>query len=121
MIIAKEIFISYSFEDLQLASTICTDIEETVLSCWIALMDLPAGKDWADSILDGIEKARLLLLILSSRSNQSPQVKREVERAVANGLHILTFRSENVIPSRSLEYFVSSSQWFDGWTESKDG
>ena len=83
--------------------------------------DLLAGKDWAESILDGIEKARLLLLILSPRSNRSPQVKREVERAVANGLHILTFRSENVIPSRSLEYFVSSSQWFDGWTESKGG
>ncbi len=40
-------------------------------------------------------------------------MRREVERAVSKGLHVLPFRIENVPLSKSLEYFISTQHWLD--------
>jgi hypothetical protein len=56
-----------------------------------------------------------MVLIFSSSSNASPQVRREVERAVHKDVRILPFRIEDVLPSRSLEYFLSAQHWLDGF------
>jgi hypothetical protein len=39
-----------------------------------------------------------------------------VERAVNRGLPIIPFRIENVMPARSLEYFLSTPHWLDAFT-----
>jgi hypothetical protein len=53
--------------------------------------------------------------VFSASSNDSPQVRREVERAVHKQVSILPFRIENVLPSKSLEYFLSSQHWMDAF------
>jgi hypothetical protein len=42
-------------------------------------------------------------------------VRREVERAVHRRVTVLPFRVEDVLPSRSLEYFLSSQHWLDAF------
>jgi hypothetical protein len=54
-------------------------------------------------------------LVFSANSNQSPQVRREVERAVHKQLSILPFRIEDVLPSKSLEFFLSAQHWMDAF------
>jgi ABC-type amino acid transport substrate-binding protein len=54
-----------------------------------------------------------MVVIFSKHSNGSPQVMREIERAVNKGLAIIPFRVENVVPSKDLEYFISSCHWLD--------
>jgi hypothetical protein len=44
-------------------------------------------------------------------------VRREVERAVHRGVGILTFRVEDVLPSKSLEYFLSTQHWLDAFPQ----
>src|SRR5271166_5543065 len=56
-----------------------------------------------------------MVLVLSASSNESPQVRREVERAVHKQVSILPFRIENVLPSKSLEYFLSAQHWMDAF------
>jgi hypothetical protein len=51
--------------------------------------------------------------VFSSNANSSPQIKREVERAVSRGTPIIPFRIEAVPLSKSLEYFISSPHWLD--------
>ncbi|HEV3286176.1 MAG TPA: TIR domain-containing protein, partial [Steroidobacteraceae bacterium] len=65
--------------------------------------------------IDAISSARLMVLVFSSHSNSSPQVRREVERAVHKQLPVLPFRLEDIVPSKSLEYFLSSQHWLDGF------
>lgn len=36
-----------------------------------------------------------------------------MERAVHKGLNVLTFRLEDIKPSKSLEYFISTQHWLD--------
>ena len=38
---------------------------------------------------------------------------REIERAVNKGVSIIPFRVEDVVPSKDLEYFISSCHWLD--------
>jgi ABC-type amino acid transport substrate-binding protein len=40
-------------------------------------------------------------------------VLREIERAVNKGVAIIPFRVEDVVPSKDLEYFISSCHWLD--------
>ena len=56
-----------------------------------------------------------MVLVLSASSNESPQVRREVERAVHTQVRILPFRIDDVLPSKSLEYFLSSQHWLDAF------
>jgi hypothetical protein len=57
-----------------------------------------------------------MILIFSKSANVSPQIKREVERAVNKGVYIIPFRVDDILPARSLEYFISTSQWMDAFS-----
>lgn len=76
---------------------------------------LSSAADWAAEIIDAISTARTVVLVFSGSSNQSPQVRREVERAVHKQVEILPFRIEGVLPSKSLEFFLSSQHWMDAF------
>ena len=55
------------------------------------------------------------MLVLSEHANSSTFVKREVERAVSKGKPVFPVRVREVVPSKSLELFVSSAEWIDAW------
>ena len=74
-------------------------------------MSAPAAH--GDEIIRGIERSRAFILVLSSASNASGFVSREIERAVSKNKPIFTIRVEDVQPAPALELFVSSTQWID--------
>jgi hypothetical protein len=117
---AREIFISYSQPDQEIAYEIAARVEGAGVSCWIAPRDIAPSSDWAAEIIDAIARARIMVLVFSKSSNDSPQVRREVERAVHKGLTILPFRIEEVLPSKSLEYFLSSQHWMDAFSKPRE-
>lgn len=108
-----QVFISYSSKDRTIANMVCALLEERGHRCWIAPRDIVPGTAWGEAILDGLKSASVFVLVFSQHANASPQVLREVERAVHLGLPILPFRIEDVVPERSLEYFMSVPHWFD--------
>jgi hypothetical protein len=113
--VARDIFISYSQPDRDCAFELTHHLEANGFTVWIAPRDVSPAAEWAAEIIDAISAARVMVLVFSASSNSSPQVRREVERAVHKDLRILPFRIENVLPSRSLEYFLSSQHWLDGF------
>jgi len=116
-----QVFISYSKDDRVHADAVCRHLENAHIGCWIAPRNIHPSEDWAEAIITAMDNSKILLLIFSATSNNSPQVRREVERAVNKGLSILPFRIEDVALSKSMEYFISAQHWldaFDGNTES---
>jgi tetratricopeptide (TPR) repeat protein len=109
-------FISYSHKDKTTADATCAALEAAGIRCWIAPRDIVSGMDWGEAIIDAIMGARIMVLIFSGSSNISPQVKREVERAVHRGIPVIPLRLEEVPMSKSLEYFLSTSHWLDALT-----
>ena len=111
-----DIFISHSSQDRDVADAACVALERRGFRCWIAPRDILPGQDYGEAIVDAIRGSRLFLLIFSAATADSPQVKREVERAASQGLSIIPFRIADVQPGKSLEYFISSAHWLDALT-----
>lgn len=116
----KQVFISYSHNDKKQADAVCYQLESANIECWIAPRDISPSKDWAEEIIDAINSVNIMVLIFSSHSNTSPQVRREIERAVHKGINVLPFRIEDVELSKSLEYFISTQHWLDASSGSFD-
>lgn len=108
-----DVFISYSSKDRTVANMVCALLEERGHRCWIAPRDILPGAEWGESIIAGIKASAVFILIFSQHANASPQILREVERAVNRGLPIIPFRIEDVMPAGSMEYFMSVPHWFD--------
>jgi hypothetical protein len=113
---AHDVFVSYSTKDKSTADAICAALEATGIRCWIAPRDILPGSDWGETIIDAIHVSRAMVLVFSGSSNASSQIKREIERAVNVGIPVVPFRIENVLPSKTLEYFISTQHWLDALT-----
>jgi hypothetical protein len=111
----RAVFVSYSQSDHDTAAELVAHLEANGLECWVAPRDVTPGGDWAAAIVDAIAAARVMVLVFSASANASPQVRREVERAVHREVIVLPFRVADVLPSRSLEYFLSSQHWLDAF------
>ncbi|TQM58057.1 TIR domain-containing protein [Humibacillus xanthopallidus] len=111
-----DVFICHSSKDRTIANAICSTLEQNRIRCWIAPRDVLPGTDYGQSIIEAIAGSALTVLVFSDSSNHSPHVKREIERTVSHGIPILPFRVDDVIPSPSLEYFISDAHWLDAIT-----
>jgi hypothetical protein len=113
---AHDVFISYCSEDKPIADAVCATLEAQGTRCWIAPRDIIPGTDWGEAIIDAIQESKAMLLVFSSKANASQQIKREVERAVNRGIPLIPVRLDDVAPSKSLEYFISTPHWLDALT-----
>jgi hypothetical protein len=113
---SHDAFISYSSRDKATADATCTALEASGIRCWIAPRDVMPGIEWGEAIIDGINQSRVLVLIFSANANESPQIRREIERAVGKGIPIIPFRIQDIAPTRSLEYFIGAVHWLDALT-----
>ena len=112
---ARDIFVSDSQPGRDCAFELTHVLEAKGFTVWIAPRDVSPAAEWAAEIIEAISAARVMVLVFCASSNNSPQVRREVERAVHKDLRVLPFRIENVMPSRSREYFLRSQHWLDGF------
>jgi hypothetical protein len=110
-----DVFISYSSRDKPIADAVTATLEQRKIRCWVAPRDVLPGVPYGESIIDALKNSRAMVLIFSASANTSPQVMREVERAVSKGVAIIPFRIEDVTPSKSMEYFISAPHWLDAW------
>jgi hypothetical protein len=111
--VGRDVFISYAEEDKTIAALACKRLEDVGVSCWMAPRDILPGRTWAASIIEAIESSRAMVLVLSQNSAASRQVAREVERADALRLPLVTIRVDATELSGDLEYFLSNTQWLD--------
>lgn len=113
--IGRPVFICHASKDAGTARQICTYLESERIACWIAPRDVAPEANYAEEIIGGIERAAVVLLVLSTGANQSRHVRNEIERAVSKGKIILPLRVEDVLPGGALELHVASSQWVDAY------
>ena len=109
-------FISYSSQDKTAAYAACAVLESAGVRCWIAPRDIMAGGEYGAAIVDAIDRCRVMILIFSASANNSGQIRREIERAVSKGVAIVPLRIEQVVPTKSMEYFLGAIHWLDALT-----
>lgn len=111
-----DIFISYSSEDKPIADAICNHLESGQIRCWVAPRDILPGMNYQEAIIDAIDSSSIMVLVFSSHSNTSPHVLTELNEAMSNGVIIIPFRIENILPSKAMKYLISNPHWLDAMT-----
>ncbi len=109
----RDVFVSYASRDAAVANAVVEALERQGIKCWIAPRDVTPGTEYADAIVAAINESKAVVLILSGSAIASSHVAREVERAASKHKQIIAFRVDTADLSRSLEYFLSNSQWID--------
>ncbi len=113
-------FISYCREDKTVADAVVAGLEANGIPCWIAPRNVRPGENWGGSIIKAITNAKVMVLVFSEHTNNSPHVMNEIERAVSRRVTIIPFRLQDVKPSEDLELFISSCHWLDALTPPLD-
>jgi len=111
--LAGKVFISYASRDVGVADKLCAALETTGLPCWIAPRDVLAGESYAAAIVQAINSCRIVVLLLSKNSIESPHVLREIERASSKRRPVLSVQLDATGLSPELEYFLSAHHWLD--------
>jgi hypothetical protein len=114
--IPHDVFISYSSRDKPIADAVCASLEAKGTRCWVAPRDVLPGTNYPRAIVEAIETSRVMVLIFSSYSNDSPHVVRELTHAVSKGVIIIPFRIEDIQPSKDMEYLIGIPHWLDAMT-----
>lgn len=98
----EDVFISYSRRDLNLVEKIRNEIElSTGLECWMDLTGIESGSEmFVDAILEGIEKCKVFLFMLSEYSQESEYALKELKYAYKksrknNDKHVIIININN--------------------------
>ena len=111
-----DVFVSYSSKDKTWADAACAVLERHRIRCWIAPRDITPGEEWGASIIKGLNDRRIMVLIFSGHANGSGQVRREVERAISQGMTVLPVRVEDVSPEGAMEFALGNTHWLDAFS-----
>ncbi len=113
---AHDVFVSYASGDKPVADAVCSTLEAHGVRCWIAPRDVVPGMHYGEAIIDAINECRIMVLVFSSKANMSGHIPKEIERAVSKGVTVMPLRIEDVVPAKSLDYFIGSVHWLDALT-----
>lgn len=113
---AHDVFISYPGKDRTVADAVCAKLEENKIRCWIAPRDIPAGKNFAESIIDAIDISKVFVLIWSINTNSSEHILTEINQAFNQGIPIIPFRIQEVEPTSAMRYYFGRTHWLDALT-----
>ena len=107
---AKEVFISYSSPDKEIAHEIYDAIEKSDIKAWIAPDSIPAGMGYAKAIVQGIKECSVMVLVYSNTCNASEHIPNEINIAVGNNKIIIPFCIDDSIMSDELSYYLARKQ-----------
>lgn len=113
---SHDVFISYSTKDKTIADAVCAKLEESKIRAWIAPRDVPAGANFAESIINAIDACKVFVLIWSANTNTSEHILTELNQAFDQGITIIPFRIQDVQPTSAMRYYIGRTHWLDALT-----
>lgn len=94
MMTAVRVFVSYSRGDADLVSRLIALLEGDGHDVWVDVEDIRGSEEWRASIVNGIRRADVVLLVISRRSMASEEVAREVAVAAREDRRIVPIALE---------------------------
>ena len=111
----KQVLISHSSGDLDIAEKVYCYLQDKGISCWIDSKNITGA--YARSIIEGIKESELMVLIFSNKVNESMHVENEVDNAFCMKKAIIPFRIEAAPYSDVLRYYLSKAHYVDAYKD----
>jgi hypothetical protein len=86
------VFISYSRKDYYFAESLALHLLKHKIPAWLDVKDLNPGVFWERDLFAALEAAACVVVLASSESMRSPNVRTEMGRAVKQGKRIIVAR-----------------------------
>lgn len=106
----RDVFISYSSKDFDKVNNVKSILEINGISCWMAPQCIPTGSSYAKEIPVAIRNCRVFLLMITSRSQESQWVPKEVSLALSECKCVIPFVIEDCILTDIFNFFLTDVQ-----------
>ncbi len=111
-----EVFVSFSFADMEKAKHCARHLHAAGLTNWFA-PQLGPGRDFADEIVTALQSAKAFLLLLSPTSAKSNWVRGEIALARKNGVPLVPVKLEDFkVPDR-LVLELATTEWENAYEQ----
>ena len=108
--VKKDVFISYSSKDFDKVNHIRQILETNGITCWMAPQSIPAGSSYAKEIPSAITNCKVFLLMLTSESQKSTWVPKEVSEALSRRKCVIPFIIEDCILTDEFNFYLTDVQ-----------
>ena len=106
----KDVFISYSSKDFDKVNNVKNILEINGISCWMAPQCIPSGSSYAQEIPTAIRNCKVFLLMLTSKSQESQWVPKEVSLALSETKCVIPFVFEDCVLTDMFNFFLTDVQ-----------
>ena len=100
------VFVCHSSKDTAFVERCVEQLEGESVRCWVAPRDIAPGTIWSKEIVRAIRASAAIIVVISPNATESPQVLREVERAVDRRVPVIPVWHSPCRLSEELEYFL---------------
>ena len=105
-----EVFVSYSRDDERLVFDLAAKLRAAGVSLWIDQGGLDAASLWSEQIVNALESAKVLLLMVTESAVHSHNVTKEVSLVSERKGHILPVHLEPTVIPPKLKYQLAGIQ-----------
>ena len=106
----KQIFISYSSPDKEIAFSVVSYLESQNVPCFIAPRDVDPGMPYASNLMHAIDKCSAIVLIASGAMNNSEHVLNEIDVIVNKKKNLIPFFVEEFEMNDDFRYYLGRTQ-----------
>jgi hypothetical protein len=107
------IFISYSRRDAKIVDQIVEKMQEAGFNVWIDREAIKPGKTWRVQIVQAIDGCDAFVLMLSSNSAVSDNVRKEIDLSQGSGRQIFIIKLDSVKLPAEMQYQLVGLQHID--------
>jgi len=107
------VFISYSRRDLDIINRLVEVMQRVGINIWIDREEIKAGKLWRTQIVQAIDTCDAFVLMLSSSSAASENVRKEIDLAQDSGRSIFILNLDQVKIPADMRYQLVGLQFID--------
>lgn len=94
----SHVFVSYSRQDSDFVIKLVRDIQKSRIDVWLDQLRIPTGEPWDQAVEDALYDASHFLLVMSSSSVESPNVRDELAVALDEDMTIIPIMIEPCRP-----------------------
>jgi TolB-like protein/Flp pilus assembly protein TadD len=105
-----EVFVSYARDDAPRVIEVTDQLRAAGVSVWIDQSGIDAAAQWSEQIVDALESAKVLLLMVTEAAVHSHNVAKEVVLVSERKGHILPVHLEPTVIPSSLKYQLAGIQ-----------
>ena len=110
MAAAAEVFVSYSRDDAGRVLELAAKLRAAGVSLWIDQSGIDAASQWSEQIVNALESAKVLLLMVTESAVHSHNVAKEVVLVSERKGHILPVHLEPTVIPPTLKYQLAGIQ-----------